>query len=125
MISFDEKGREIPNPIPVAVKIPFTRPEPLHLRMRRMILQAQAEQTGPYESFEDADDFSIEDEDFDDRSTPYEHDFDHIPGFNSPSSEDNSSPPPEAPPSEKGVGVEVPPKKGTETTPKNPPEPSV
>lgn len=75
----DSKGREILDPTPVEIPVPFERPEPLHLRIRRIVLeqlsrQAQAEGE---ETFADFEDFGEdEDEEF---SSPYELPIDNIP----------------------------------------------
>lgn len=63
MATLNDLGEEVLDQTPVAVPIPFTRPEPLHLRLRRMIEQfyAEARQKDDYETFEDADDFDVAD----------------------------------------------------------------
>ena len=63
MATLNDLGEEVLDQTPVAVPIPFTRPEPLHLRLRRMIEQfyAEAQQKDDYETFEDADDFDVAD----------------------------------------------------------------
>jgi len=76
MVRFDEKGREIPDPTPMAHHMPAGAyaPESLQSMMRRMIretLSAQAAAEGE-ETFEEANDFDLEDEDFDDPLTAYE-----------------------------------------------------
>ena len=43
MATLNDLGEEVLDQTPVAVPIPFTRPEPLHLRLRRMIEQFYAE----------------------------------------------------------------------------------
>lgn len=61
--TLDEFGREVLDQTPVAITVPFTRPEPLHLRIRRMVERYHQEmkEKDEYESFEDADDFDVED----------------------------------------------------------------
>lgn len=54
----DENGREILDQTPVSLPLHYDRPEPLHMRIRRMILEATAAQTGDdFETIEDANDF--------------------------------------------------------------------
>lgn len=75
----DEKGREILDKTPVEISVPFERPEPLHLRIRRMVLEAmsaKATEEG-YETMRDFEDFG-EDEDGGFYS-PYEHEIDNLP----------------------------------------------
>ena len=81
MAILNENGHEVLDPMPKSLTIPFRRPEPLHARIRRMILEAVQAQRGndEVESFEDADDFEVGDSaDYEDRMTPYEEHFDHI-----------------------------------------------
>lgn len=59
----DEKGREILDQTPVSLPLHYDRPEPLHMRIRRMILEATAAQTGDdVETIEDANDFFVPDD---------------------------------------------------------------
>lgn len=73
----NSKGQEIPDPTPVAVPIGFGIPESLESKIRRMVrsesLSMAAERAG-HETFEEADDFDVDDED--DMSSPWEMDFD-------------------------------------------------
>lgn len=76
-----ENGRETLDQTPVAYPLHFSRPTPLHIRIRNMIL-AQLEESRSYEEVdtaEEADDFDM-DEESDGFSSPYEmeDDFDHI-----------------------------------------------
>lgn len=76
----DEKGREVLDLTPIEIPVPFERPEPLHLRIRRIVLeqlsrQAQAEGE---ETFADFEDFG-EDEDGTEFSSPYEQFIDNLP----------------------------------------------
>lgn len=76
----DEYGREIPDPNPVEVPLGMKRPETLAEQVQRLVrtsISAHAEMHGA-ESFEEADDFDIE-EDFD-PTTPYETQFDPVIG---------------------------------------------
>lgn len=73
----DGHGREVLDPTPMAPPIGYTRQVPLHLQIREMVrseaLRQAAEAEG-MESFEEADDFDVDD-DFDPR-TPFENEFD-------------------------------------------------
>lgn len=74
----NSRGEEIPDPQPVSIPIEMRRPETSDERIRRIIAHSasmEARRQG-FESFEDADDFDIEDDPID-PSTPYEQDFDH------------------------------------------------
>lgn len=69
----DEKGREIPDPTPVAMPAGMSKPESMQDMIRRFVrLEASrmAENSG-YESFEEADDFEPDDIELDDIQTPY------------------------------------------------------
>lgn len=61
--SLDPQGREILNQTPIAFPVGFTRQEPLHLRIRRMVerYHQEMQERDDYESFADADDFDVED----------------------------------------------------------------
>ena len=78
MAELDSFGREILDQTPVAVPYHFTRPEPIHLRLRRQILDyvEQQRHNNEVESLEDFNDFSIEGEpdSYDDGRSPYEED---------------------------------------------------
>lgn len=79
----DERGWEIPDPNPVEMPIGFERPESVEEMIQRMVrggVSALAREAG-YETFEEADNFEIEDEDgFNDPATPYEEEFDPVLG---------------------------------------------
>lgn len=63
MPTLDENGREILDQTPVSLPLNYDRPEPLHLRIRRMILEATAAQKGDdVETIDDANDFLIPDD---------------------------------------------------------------
>jgi hypothetical protein len=51
MATLDEHGREVLDQTPVSVPFKFERPEPIHLRLRRQIIDAMvaAERDGEYE----------------------------------------------------------------------------
>lgn len=67
----DSKGREVPDPRPLAVPIGVTRPESLHDQIRRLVRLASLEagQEGN-ETFGESDDFEVGD-DYD-PSSPWE-----------------------------------------------------
>lgn len=72
----DEHGREVPDPMPVAIPVQFQVPESLEDRIKRIIhsqLSVEADAAG-FETFEEADDFDVGD-DYDPRS-PHELDLD-------------------------------------------------
>lgn len=77
--SLNSNGQEIFDQTPVTIPIKFERPVPLHIRIRNQILQAQSllKSSEEFETPEEADDFSVDD-DPDLWSSPYEGDFDHI-----------------------------------------------
>lgn len=77
----DELGREIPDPVPLAPPVGYHKQESLFTLVRDMVrseaLRREALAQG-YESFEEADDFNVLDEEGEgpDPRTPYENDFD-------------------------------------------------
>lgn len=77
MAKLNENGHEILDPTPMAIPIGFKRPETLAEQIKRMVrserLAQEAEAQG-YETWEEADDFDVDD-DFD-PSSPYEQHFD-------------------------------------------------
>lgn len=79
--SLDAKGREVPDPKPLALPLGFKRPETLQEQVQRLIRTSMSAyaQAHDQESFEDADDFDIEDDPLD-PSTPYEMEFDPVLG---------------------------------------------
>lgn len=78
----DEKGRELPDPNPVAIPAGFKRPETLAEQVRRLVRSARlaelAESQG-METFEESEDFEVDDDMFD-PSSPYEEVFDPVLG---------------------------------------------
>lgn len=83
MATLTPEGAEILCQKPVALPLGLhrSRETPLHKRIRDMIMQAKQEEHEGYESFEDADDFTVEDDPSSfDTSTPYEEHFDHLSG---------------------------------------------
>lgn len=95
----DEQGRELCNGVPVAPPVGYKKQKSLHEQIRDMIRSeklAQEAAQGGYETFEESDDFDIED---DDPRSPYEAEFegDLIP------------PPPASPPPADGQAQPAPP----------------
>lgn len=84
---YDENGGEIMDPTPIAPPIGYKKSLSIAEQIRQMIksekLRQEAEEAG-YETFEEADDFDVDD-DFDPRS-PFEEIFEPIP---QPSDEDH------------------------------------
>lgn len=63
MATLDEFGREILDQTPVSLPLHYNKPEPIHQRVRRLVLEALAAQTGDdVETLEDANDFEIPDD---------------------------------------------------------------
>ena len=91
MPTLDEKGREILDQTPVSLPIHYDRPEPLHLRIRRMILEATAAQKGDdVETLDDANDFLIPDDpsSFDTQYTEPDYDPSLVQQQNKPFTDD-------------------------------------
>lgn len=81
---YNKQGEELLDPRPVAAAIGITRPVPLGERIRQLVqnetLRRELNEAG-VESFDEADDFEIPDDDTFDRTTPYEDRFDpELPG---------------------------------------------
>jgi len=76
----DEFGREIFSGERIALPLHFTRQKSIHQQIREMILAMKSVEREGFETFEDADDFDV-DEPGDDLSylPSYEQDFDHLP----------------------------------------------
>lgn len=75
----DDKGREVLDLTPVEIPVPFERPEPLHLRIRRIVLEQlsrQAQSEGE-ETFADFEDFGEDDDG--EFASPYELPIDNLP----------------------------------------------
>lgn len=76
----NENGAEIPDPVPMAPPLGYKKQPSLHDRIRDMVrgehLRLAALQAGA-ETFDEADDFDIEDDEVD-PSTPYEEQFDPV-----------------------------------------------
>lgn len=77
----DSHGHEVPDPTPVAVPSGFRRPETLAETVARLVRRevSDAAEAQGFESFEEADDFEVDD-DPQDPGTPYETFFDPILG---------------------------------------------
>lgn len=77
--ALDSKGHEVPDPTPLELPAGFKRPETLAEQVQRLVrtsVSQYAAMTGQ-ETFEEAEDFEVDDESFDPH-TPYEVDFDPI-----------------------------------------------
>lgn len=73
-MKYDEHGREVPDPTPVEMPLGWSRPKPLQDLIKDMIrveMSRQAVAAG-FESFEEADDFEVDDSDGDDMLSQYE-----------------------------------------------------
>lgn len=85
MAVLDSRGAEILDSTPISLPIKFNRPEPLHLRIRRMVIAElnAARTSDEYETFEEADDFEVGDgvASFESSPTEYEKGFDNIPAI--------------------------------------------
>lgn len=78
----DEKGHEIPDPQPVEVPAGFKRPETLAEQIRRLVRNEEFQRdlaAQGMETFEEAEDFEIDDDMFD-PSSPFEEVFDPVLG---------------------------------------------
>lgn len=79
MAKIDELGREVLDQTPTAIPIPFTRPEPIHVRLRRLVerYHQDMKDAEEYETFEDADDFDVQDGalSYEDAPSEYEANF--------------------------------------------------
>ncbi|WP_308620102.1 hypothetical protein [uncultured Desulfovibrio sp.] len=65
MASLDEKGHEILDQTPVAIPFDVTRPEPIHLRMRRIaesFYQERINAGDDVETLDEANDFDVPDD---------------------------------------------------------------
>lgn len=70
----NERGHEVPDQTPVEVPTGLRRPPSIHEEIKRFIrseLSRQA-QANEMETFEEADDFEIDDSEIDDLPTPYQ-----------------------------------------------------
>lgn len=76
----DEFGREIFSDEKLVLPLHFSRNKSIHEQIREMILAMKNVEREGFETFEDADDFDV-DESGDDLSylPSYEQDFDHLP----------------------------------------------
>lgn len=78
--NLDEFGREIFSDEKLTLPLHFSRNKSIHEQIREMILVMKHTEREGFETFEDADDFDV-DEPGDDLSylSSYEQDFDHLP----------------------------------------------
>lgn len=69
----DQKGREIPDPTPLAIPAGLKKPESMQDMIRRFVRieASRIAQAEGYESFDEADDFEVDDAEPDDVNTPY------------------------------------------------------
>lgn len=69
----DEKGREIPDPKPLEMPFGLNKPESIEDMIRRFVRQeaSRAAQNSGMESFEEADDFEVDEEEIDEAPTRY------------------------------------------------------
>lgn len=73
-VKFDERGREIPDPRPLEMPAGLTRPPTIEEQIQRYVrgaLSRMASEQGA-ETFEEADDLDLDDDEADDFLTPYE-----------------------------------------------------
>lgn len=77
----DKNGHEVPDPKPLSIPMGYKRPETLQEQVQRLIRSSMSEYAAlqDAETFEEADDFDIEDDELD-PSTPYEMEFDPVLG---------------------------------------------
>lgn len=78
----DDQGREIPDPQPIAIPAGYKLPESLSDQIRRLIRSEQFSKMvndQGFDTFEEAEDFEIDD-DMWDPSSPYEEVFDPVLG---------------------------------------------
>lgn len=73
-VKFDERGREIPDPRPLEMPAGMSRPATIEEQIQRYVrgaLSRMASEQGA-ETFEEADDLNVDDDEADDFLTPYE-----------------------------------------------------
>lgn len=78
----DRNGHEVLDDTPMAIPAGFKRPETLAEQVQRLVrttVSRQAEEAG-FETFEESEDFDVDDGDATDRGTPYETYFDPVLG---------------------------------------------
>lgn len=76
-VRLDEFGREIPDPTPVELPVGFKQQETIAQMVARLVRKDVSEYAArnDQETFDEADDFTLDEEDFDPH-TPYEESFD-------------------------------------------------
>lgn len=77
MSTLNERGHEVPDPNPLTLPVGFKRPESLVDQIKRFVRRELSEVADAqnHETFDEADDFLIEDDDYD-PSSPWELNFD-------------------------------------------------
>lgn len=78
LCGYNKRGEEIPDSTPVALPVGFTRPKTLQQTMRELLRNEEflrAQEAAEVESFDEADDFDVGEQDPLD-GTPYEDCFD-------------------------------------------------
>lgn len=87
----DEFGREVFSDEKLVLPLHFSRNKSIHEQIREMILAMKHVEREGFETFEDADDFDV-DEPGDDLSylPSYEQDFDHLPELSHTESKETS-----------------------------------
>lgn len=81
---YDKEGRELMDPRPKNVPIKFTRnPETLSAKIARMVREelSEAASKSGLETFDEADDFDVDDPEMDHIESPYEENFDHLQNY--------------------------------------------
>lgn len=81
MARFNERGQEIPDDTPLAIPLGMKKPESLVEMMRRLIRSdvSRFAQDQGEETFEEANDFDVEEDDAELHSSPYELMTDEVP----------------------------------------------
>lgn len=80
-MKFDKEGRELPDPTPIEIPAGFKRPETLQEQIRRLVRTAISERAvdSGAESFEEANDFDMDDDDPTDQDTVYTRMAEEVP----------------------------------------------
>lgn len=75
-MKYDERGRELPDPTPIAIPVGFNRPETLQEQIRRLVRNefSQVAAATGFETFDEANDFDVPDADAELHATEYEMD---------------------------------------------------
>lgn len=94
-MKFDTDGRELPDPKPIEIPIGMKQPESLQSLMARMIRThlSHAAEKGGAETFEEANDFDIPEDDAELRATNYEYMGEEVPrGYETATDRDHAAP---------------------------------